>query len=48
VGLYHLYGDVIALGARPDEVREASRFLAAAKNMPTAFFTGDMSNIIYV
>jgi hypothetical protein len=44
--LYAL-SDAIALDARPDEVREASRFLAAAENMPTNFFTGDMSNVIY-
>jgi hypothetical protein len=43
--LYAL-SDAIALGARPDEVREVSRFLAAAANMPTNFFTIDTSNTI--
>jgi hypothetical protein len=44
--LYAL-SDAIALGARPDEVSEVSRFLAPAANMPTNFFTSDRSNTIY-
>jgi hypothetical protein len=39
--LYAL-SDVIGLGAPPDQVREGSHFLTAAKYMPTNSFSGDL------